>query len=115
MDYKTSINVTDKLWEFARKASIIPLSIFTSMFHQRFTEHRFLESKLELLQQFYLQVESVAQDYKVFSGDQSTFSLKCFSLWKKNHSYRNTCKPFIHGTNGYMASSENAAISLSCE
>ena len=26
-----------------------------------------------------------------------------------------TCKPFIHGTNGYMSSSENAAISLSCE
>ncbi len=41
------------------------------MFHQRFMEHRFLESTLQLLQQFYLQVESIALDYKVFSGDQS--------------------------------------------
>ncbi len=44
--------VTEEVWEFASKATIIPFSIFTSMFHQRFTEHRFLESTLELLQQF---------------------------------------------------------------
>ncbi len=69
MDYKRRLDVADELWEFARKASIIPLSIFTSMFHQHFTEHRFLELTLELRQQFYLQVESVAQDYKVFPGD----------------------------------------------
>ncbi len=80
---KTRINVTDELWEFARKASIIPFSIFTSMLHQRFTEHRFLESTLELLQQFYIQVESIAHDYKVFPGNQSTFSLKCFRCGKK--------------------------------
>ncbi len=53
------------------------------MLHERFTEHRFLESTLELLQQFYIQVESVAQDYKVFPGDQSTFSLKCCRCGKK--------------------------------
>ncbi len=85
------------------------------MFRQRFPEHRFLESTLELLQQFYIQVESVAQDYKVFPGDQSTFSLKCFCCGKKKYSYRNSYEPFIHGTNGYMSSSENAAISLSCQ
>jgi hypothetical protein len=62
IDYKREIHVADKIWEFARKASIIPFSIFTSMFHQCFTEYRFLESTLELLQQFYIQVESVAQD-----------------------------------------------------
>ncbi len=80
---KTRINVAVKLWEFARKASIIPFSIFTSMLHQRFMEHRFLESTLELLQQFYIHVESIAHDYKVFPGDQSTFSLKCFCCGKK--------------------------------
>jgi hypothetical protein len=53
------------------------------MLHQRFMEHRFLESTLELLQQFYIQVESIAQDYKVFPGDQLTFSLKCFCCGKK--------------------------------
>jgi hypothetical protein len=76
-------NVIEEVWEFSRKATIIPFSIFTSMFHQRFTEHRFLESTLELLQQFYLQVESIAHDYKVFPGDQLKFSLNCFCCGKK--------------------------------
>jgi hypothetical protein len=80
---KTMKTVTEKVWEFASKATIIPFSIFTSMFHQRFTEHRFLESTLELLQQFYLQVESIAHDYKVFPGDQSKFSLNCLCCEKK--------------------------------
>ncbi len=60
---KTMITVTEELWECARKVSIIPLLIFMSIFHQRFTEHRFIESTLELLQQFYIQVESIAHDY----------------------------------------------------
>ncbi len=55
-----------------------------SMFHQHFTEDRFLESNLELLKQFYIQVESIAHDYKVFPGDQSKFSLKCLCCEKKN-------------------------------
>ncbi len=52
------------------------------MLHRRFTKHRYLDSTLELLQQFYIQVESIAQDYKEFAGDQSTFSLKCFCCEK---------------------------------
>jgi hypothetical protein len=52
IDYKRRIDVADKLWEFAKEASIIPFSIFRSMFHQPFKEYRFLESTLELLQQF---------------------------------------------------------------
>jgi hypothetical protein len=80
---KTMVTVAEEVWEFARKATIIPFSIFRSMFHQRFMEHRFLESNLELLQQFYLQVESIAHDYKVFPGDQSKLSLKCLCCEKK--------------------------------
>jgi hypothetical protein len=64
------VTVADEVWECARKVTIIPFSFFASMFHQRFPEHRFLESTLELLQQFYLQVKSIALDYKVFPGDQ---------------------------------------------
>jgi hypothetical protein len=51
--------------------------------YQCFSEHRFLESTLELLQQFYLQVESIALDYKVFPWDQSKFSLICLCCGKK--------------------------------
>ncbi len=80
---KTMDTIAEKLWECARKVSIIPSSIFMSMFHQHFTEHRFLESTLELLQQFIIQVESIAHDYKVFPWDQSKFSLKCLHCGKK--------------------------------
>jgi hypothetical protein len=37
-------------------ASQIPLSIFTNLFKQRFEKHSMLESTLEILQQFYIQV-----------------------------------------------------------
>jgi hypothetical protein len=76
-DKKAMDTVTEEVWDFASKATIIPFSIFTSMIHQCFTEHRFLELVLELLQQFYLQVKSIAHEYKIFPGDQSKFCLKC--------------------------------------
>ncbi len=77
------ITVAEELWKCARKVPIIHFLIFMSMFHQRFMEHRFLESIFELLQQFYIQVESIAHDYKVFPGDQSKFSLKYLCCGKK--------------------------------
>jgi hypothetical protein len=80
---KTRDNVIEEVWEIARRATIIPFSIFTSMFHQCFVEHRYLESTLELLQQFYCQVKSIALDYKVFPGDQLKFSLNCLCCGKK--------------------------------
>jgi hypothetical protein len=102
---KTRDNVIEEVWEIARKATIIPFSIFTSMFHhfhQCFVEHRFLESTLELLQQFYLQVESIALDYKVFPVDQVKFSLNYLRCGKTN-SYRINWESFIHGTHGYFS------------
>ncbi len=80
---KTMVTVAEEVWNCARKVSIIPFSIFMSMFHWGFKEHRFLESTLELLQQFYILVESIAHDYKVFPVDQSKFSLKCLPCEKK--------------------------------
>ncbi len=106
--------VTEEIWESASKATIIPFSIFTPMFHQRFMEHRFLESTLELLQQFYLQVESIAHDYKVFPGDQSKFCLKCLCC-EKNNPYRINWKTSIHCIHGYLSSSENIVVNPSCQ
>jgi hypothetical protein len=74
---KAMNTVTKEVREFASKAMIIPFLVFTSMFHQRFAEHKFLESTLELLQQFHLEAESIAHEYKIFPGDQSKFCLKC--------------------------------------
>jgi hypothetical protein len=80
---KAMVTVTKEVWDIASKATIIHFSIFTSMFHQRYVEHRFLESTLELLQQFYLQAKSIPHDYKVFPGDQSKFCLKCLCCGKR--------------------------------
>jgi hypothetical protein len=104
------VTVAEEVWECARKVTIIPFLIFTSMCHQRFPEHRFLESTLELLQQFYLQVESIALDYKIFPGDQSKFSLICLHCGKKLD-----WETSIHGTHGYLSSSVNIVINPSCQ
>ncbi len=42
---------------FELSATHIPLSIFTNLFHKRFEKHSMLESMLEILQQFYIQME----------------------------------------------------------
>jgi hypothetical protein len=52
-------------------ATQIPLSIFTNLFHQRFEKHSMLESTLEILQQFYIQMESEPDDLYNFPGDLS--------------------------------------------
>ncbi len=38
---------------------------------------------MDLLQQFYLQTESIAQDYKLFPGDLSKFCLMCLCCRKR--------------------------------
>jgi hypothetical protein len=54
-----------------------PSSIFTNLFHQRFEKHSMLESLLEILQQFYIQMESEPDGLYLFPGDLSTYSLQC--------------------------------------
>jgi hypothetical protein len=55
----------------------IPLSIFTNLFQQRFEKHSMLESTLEILQQFYIQVETQSEKFHLFGGDLSTYTLRC--------------------------------------
>jgi hypothetical protein len=58
-------------------ATQIPLSIFTNLFHQRFEKHSMLELTLEILQQFYIQMESEPHEISVCPGDLSTYTLWC--------------------------------------
>jgi hypothetical protein len=62
LNQKAMDTATEEVWESAGNTTIIPFSVFTSMFHEHFMEHRFLESTLELLQQCHLQTKSIAQD-----------------------------------------------------
>jgi hypothetical protein len=60
----------------AREATIIPFSVFSNLFHQRFNPHRFLESTLEILQQFYISIEKCDKQYRLFPRDQYKYSMK---------------------------------------
>ena len=66
----------------AREATIVPFSVFSNLFHQRFNRHRFLESTLEILQQFYISIEKCDKQYRLFRGVQYQYSVKCMRCHK---------------------------------
>ena len=74
---KTKEVIIKRVWEIAVSATTIPLSIFTNLFHQRFSKHVYLESTLELLQQFYIEMNSDHERYCLFPGDLCKYTLKC--------------------------------------
>jgi hypothetical protein len=51
--------------------------VFSNLFHQRFNRHRFLESTLDILQQFYISTEKCDEQYHLFPGDQYKYLVKC--------------------------------------
>ncbi len=67
----------DEIVDIALFATQIPLSIFTNLFHRGFEKHSMLESMLEILQQFYIQVETQSDEFYFFAGDHSTYTLRC--------------------------------------
>ncbi len=67
----------EEIVDIALDATQIPLSIFTNIFHWRFEKHSMLESTLEILQQFYIQMETEPDDFHLFPGDLSTYTLRC--------------------------------------
>jgi hypothetical protein len=71
------IQFIHEIVDIALLATQIPLSIFTNIFHQRFEKHSMLESTLEILQQFYIQMETQSEKFHLFGGDPSTYTLRC--------------------------------------
>jgi hypothetical protein len=74
---KSKIQFIDEIASIALFATQIPLSIFTNLFHQRFEKHSMLESMLEILQQFYIQMETQSDEFYLFGGDLFTYMLQC--------------------------------------
>jgi hypothetical protein len=70
--------IIKRVREIAVSATSIPLSIFTNLFHQRFSKHVYLEATLEILQQFSIQMNSDHEKYCVIPGDLCKYTLKCF-------------------------------------
>ncbi len=66
-----------KLHLIVIEATVSPFSALTNLFHQRFSKHKYLESTLELLQQFYILMEYHITKFNVFPGDLNQFCLRC--------------------------------------
>jgi hypothetical protein len=72
----------NEIVDIALSETQIPLSIFTNLFHKRFQKHSMLESMLEILQQFYFQMETESHDFLLFPGDSSLYTLRCMRCHK---------------------------------
>jgi len=86
---KNKCNFFDQIWEenrlsvassigdIAKEATKIPLAIFTNLFHYRFKKMSYLESTLELLQQFYIQLDNLSVECCLFVGDLHKYCPHC--------------------------------------
>jgi hypothetical protein len=73
---KSKHRFIDEIVNIALSATRIPLFIITNLFHTRFEKHPMVESRLEILQQFYIQMEKEPHDF-LFPGDSSLYTLRC--------------------------------------
>jgi hypothetical protein len=76
LNEKRKDHFIDEIVDIALFATQISLSMFTNFFHQRFEKHSMLESMLEILMQFYIQKETEPDDFHLFAGDLSTYTLR---------------------------------------
>jgi hypothetical protein len=67
----------NEIVDIALFATQIPLSIFINSLHQKFEKYSMLKSTLEILQQFYIQMKSEPDEFTVFPGNLSTYTLRC--------------------------------------
>jgi hypothetical protein len=80
-------SVVSSIFGIAKEATKIPLAIFTDLFHHRFKKKLYLESTLELLQQFYIKLADHSNHFSIFVGDLHKYCLHCTRiilvvLWK---------------------------------
>jgi hypothetical protein len=80
---KSKHRFIDEIVDIALSATQIPLCIFTNLFHQSFEKHSMLESMLEILQHFYIQMETEPHDLLFFPGDYSLYTLRCMGCGQR--------------------------------
>ncbi len=85
-----------KIIDISLDATQIPLSIFTNLFHKRFEKHSLLESMLEILQQFYIQMETELHDFLLFPGDYSLCTLRCMRCGQPVTLYGSIGQTLLH-------------------
>jgi hypothetical protein len=79
---KRKHRLINQIVDIALAGTQIPLSILTNLFHKRFQKHSMLESMLEILQHFYIQMETEPHDFLLFPGDSSLYILRCMRCCK---------------------------------
>jgi hypothetical protein len=79
---KRKHRLINEIVAIALSATQIPLSTFINLFHKRFEKHSMLELMLEILQQFYIQMEIEPDDFHLFPGDSSLYTLRCMRCRK---------------------------------
>jgi hypothetical protein len=78
--------IIKRVLEIVVSVASIPLSIFTNLFHQRFSKHVYLESTLEILQQFNIEMNSDHERYCLIPAWRSMqVYFKMCSLSQKHH------------------------------
>ncbi len=77
------INLVKFLMEMAVGTTTIPLNLFTNLCVKRFPKHSFLESTLEILQQFQIKLESHKDFFFLVMGDYSKYSINCVRCKKR--------------------------------
>ncbi len=93
---KSNYCLIDEIVDIALSATQIPLSIFTNLFHKRFEKHPMLESMLELLQQFYIQMETELHDFPLFPGDSFLYTLRCMRCHQPVTLYGSIGQTLLH-------------------
>jgi hypothetical protein len=73
----TTNNLAEFLTETAVGTTTIPLNLFTNLCVKRFPKHSLLESTLEILQQFEINLESHEEFFYLVMGDCSKYSINC--------------------------------------
>jgi hypothetical protein len=79
----TTNNLAEFLTETAVGTTTIPLNLFTNLCVKRFPKHSFLESILEILQQFEIKLESHEEYFYLIMGDCSKYSINCVRCKKR--------------------------------
>jgi hypothetical protein len=74
---KSKHRLIDEIVDIALSATQIPLSIYKILFHKRFEKHSMLKSILEILQQFYIQMETEPHNFLFCPGNASLYTLRC--------------------------------------
>ncbi len=76
MDTNTD-SIVSSICDIPKKATKIPLAIFMDLFHFHFKKKPYLESTLEILQQFYIELVDYSTDFSIFVKDRHKYCLKC--------------------------------------